>query len=619
MEQRHEQSRRIHILRDSVAQKIAAGEVIDRPFSVLRELLDNSIDAGADSIDVHIEDGGVKRIRVIDNGGGMERNDLELCFLPHATSKITSAEDIYRLHTLGFRGEALSSVAACANLLITSGTGKDQAHTLEIRNGSPIRLEISEASKGTLVDVSDLFFSMPGRKKFLKSAGAESAACFRMFLEKAVPFPSVQFRFFAQNRMKIFLPKTSMKERVLQAYPDQFTGHFLHETTVDAGMFRIHAVFSSPSLHRRDRRFIHIHVNRRRIQEYSLVQAVRYAYDELLPGGSFPVAFVFIDIDPELVDFNIHPAKKEVKIKNLPAVHHQLVHSLKEYLNKNFLVPDEWRQNLGTDRSQEFENLLDSPGAATASPRTLSHGESSHRDHPAASSEDSRFSIDIKKWKDFAVESAAERRRMYRAEENMESQPAETPGDPTLREQIDAGPDLPRYIGQVFKLFLIAQQGEQLYLIDQHAAHERIIYDTLLNDHGSPQKLLVPIEFELEPDREVILEQRLESFAEAGILTEKTDDSTWRITHLPDRFSGLEREIIVFLKEQDVPDQSFRAGLFADLACRAAIKDGEVLDSYSAEQLCRKALALPVPRCPHGRPIWLRISRQELFQVVGRF
>jgi len=621
MNQTESASRRIHILRDSVAQRIAAGEVIDRPFSVIRELLDNSIDAGADSIDIHIEEGGIKHIRVIDNGRGMDRSDLELCYLPHATSKIHTAEDIYRLQTLGFRGEALSSMAACSKLLITSSTGTDSSHTLEIRNGTPIRLELSGGSRGTAVTVSDLFYSMPGRRRFLKSPGAEGAACFRTFLEKALPFPDIQFRFFNSDTLKLFLPGTDRKHRILQAFPSQFTPDFLHQLTDEAGAFRLEAVFTSPSIKKRDRRYIHIYVNGRRIQEYSLVQAVQYAYDEILPGGSFPAAFIFLDVDPELVDFNIHPAKREAKIKNLKEIHHQIVQSLKSYLNSTFLIPDSGstgffgktagiagekegrRKESGgslfhTGQSVDYLSLPVPDRQDSAERASSGYG---HTLPAGKHGGPSSFSIDIGKWKGYAGGTESFR-----------------PGDKTdTPVQSPAGGSV-RYIGQLFNLFLLAERDEQLFLIDQHAAHERILYDAIVDGPRNSQQLLVPHEFDIEPELEVFVEDRLEEYRKIGIHIGKTGENRWRITHLPERFSGLEGEIVQGIREQSLPKASFQSKLFADLACKAAVRDGEVLDTYSAEALVEKALSLPIPRCPHGRPIWLKISREELFQAVGR-
>ena len=569
MQKEKTQPRRIHLLRDSVAQKIAAGEVIDRPFSVVRELLDNAIDSGADSIDLYIEGGGIRRIRVLDNGSGMDREDLELCYKPHATSKISAVGDIYNLHTLGFRGEALASVAACAKLTITSAPDSAEPHTLEVRNGSPIRLELSRGTQGTVVDVSDLFYAMPGRRKFLKSPGAETSACTRTFIEKALPFPDISFRLFTDDQLKLYLPAADLQKRIAAAYPNQVDPRFLNSVEEEAGRFKIKALLASPAIHRRDRRNIQVYVNRRRIQEFSLVQAVHYAYEQLLPGGSFPVAFIFLEIDPELVDFNIHPAKREVRIKNLPEIHHQLVHTLKEHLNRKYIAPQEPQQTPA--REMDF-----GPPAA---------------DKPAA---DKPAAVPLEKWKEFG--------KQHR--ESVSERPVEI-------QEIE-------YVGQVFDLFLIVRRGESLYMIDQHAAHERIIYEQLTGGTVQSQNLLVPYTFEVEEDVEALLRQRLDEYRQIGIQLEQEKTGQWRITRVPARFVGLEEQLIEALQAQEASESAFKARLFADLACKAAVKDGEVLDRYSAADLARQAFELSVPRCPHGRPIWFRISRNELFEIVGR-
>ncbi|HKK64894.1 MAG TPA: DNA mismatch repair endonuclease MutL [Clostridia bacterium] len=568
------QPRRIHLLRDSVAQKIAAGEVIDRPFSVVRELLDNAIDSGADSIDLYIEGGGIRRIRVLDNGSGMDREDLELCYKPHATSKISAVGDIYNLHTLGFRGEALASVAACAKLTITSAPVSAEPHTLEVRNGSPIRLELSRGTQGTVVDVSDLFYAMPGRRKFLKSPGAETSACTRTFIEKALPFPDISFRLFTDDQLKLYLPAADLQKRIGSAYPSHVDPHFLNSVEEEAGRFKIKALLASPAIHRRDRRNIHVYVNRRRIQEFSLVQAVHYAYEQLLPGGAFPVAFIFLEIDPELVDFNIHPAKREVKIKNLPEIHHQLVHSLKEHLNRKYIAPQEPQHT-------------SAPGMNFGPPPT-----------------DQPFTVPLEKWKEFGTQRAESA-----AEQALEVQASKPKS---------SGSQEIEYVGQVFDLFLIVRRGDSLYMIDQHAAHERIIYEQLTGGTMQSQNLLVPYGFEVEEDVEGLLRQRLGEYKQIGIQLEQEKPGRWRITRVPARFVGMEEQLIKALQSQEASESAFKARLFADLACKAAVKDGEALDRYSAADLARQAFELPIPRCPHGRPIWFRISRDELFEIVGR-
>jgi len=607
MDQVKNTSRRIHLLRDSVAQKIAAGEVIDRPFSVVRELLDNSLDSGADTIDLYIEGGGIRRIRVLDNGSGMSREDLELCYRPHATSKISAVGDIYNLHTLGFRGEALASIAACAKLSITSAPEEGEPHTLEVRNGTPIRLELSRGTQGTVVDVADLFYAMPGRRKFLKSPGAETSACRRTFLEKALPFPGINLRFFTDDQLKLFLPASDLQSRIVSAFPDQFNPQFLNQVEDEGGHFKIKAILASPSMYRRDRRYIHVYVNKRRIQEYSLVQAVHYAYEELLPGGAFPFAFIFLEIDPELVDFNIHPAKREVKIKNLPEIHHQLVHTLKSHLNRKYNVPKKTAapapQELGgggvfrtTERpySVPLEKWKTISGAAAEQPFPV--------EHTAGDTESGSTSPSGGR----------------AAEQSGTQRPAggSAPEQPTADSET-ARPEI-EYLGQVFNLFLIVRRNDSVYMIDQHAAHERIIFEQLTEGSIQSQNLLVPYEFEVEEDVEPLLRKRIDEFEKIGIHIEQADTGRWRILRIPARFAGLEEELIEALQLQEVSETGFKAKLFADLACKGAVKDGEKLDPYSATELAISAFELEVPRCPHGRPIWFQISRSELFELVGR-
>ncbi|RKX88794.1 MAG: DNA mismatch repair endonuclease MutL, partial [Spirochaetes bacterium] len=306
--------RRIQILRDTVALRIAAGEVIDRPFSVVRELIDNAVDCGAGNIDLYVEGGGIERIRVVDNGSGMSLEDLKKCYLPHATSKISEMEDLESLKTLGFRGEALSSIGACSRLeIISSETGAD-AGRLVVSNGALRDLSPYKGNKGTIVDVSGLFHAMPARKKFLKRPSAEAAACKKVFIDKVLPFCEISFRYFQDGAMKLFFPVSSLKERVINAYPGILNKDLTREMESSTEDFSVRIIAADPSVNRKDRRYIQLFVNNRRINDFSLLQAVEYGFSEFLPGGTYPVAFVFIKIKPSLIDVNIHPAKKEVKI-----------------------------------------------------------------------------------------------------------------------------------------------------------------------------------------------------------------------------------------------------------------------------------------------------------------
>ena len=271
--------RRITILREQVARKIAAGEVIDRPFSVVRELLDNSIDAGSRNIEVYIENGGLTRIRVIDDGSGMGREDLAICCKRHATSKISEEEDLYRLVSLGFRGEALTAMAACARLeIITMEPGADSGYRLCVEGGKELSLDNWQARQGTLVSVADLFFNMPARKKFLKSRAGESGMCSRGFVEKALAHPEISFKLILNGKLKYFFPVADVKARISIVYALE-PEHLQLLYSAGEG-FEVEAVAARPEVFRADKRYIQVFVNRRRIYEYSLVQAVEYGFKE---------------------------------------------------------------------------------------------------------------------------------------------------------------------------------------------------------------------------------------------------------------------------------------------------------------------------------------------------
>ena len=575
--QQNDASRRIHILRDSEARKIAAGEVIDRPFSVVRELLDNSIDAGASEISVYLEEGGVGRIRVLDDGTGMSAGDLELCVLAHATSKIEKTEDIYSVKTLGFRGEALSSIAACSKLLISSTDYRtpDTGHSIQIHDGKKLSFSEAPPQKGTVVDVGDLFYSLPGRRKFLKRPSTETLLCRQALIDKALPFPNITFRYFVDNTLKLFLPQTTRKERIATAFAGQLDPAILHSAERDFGQYSIRAVLADPAYSRRDRRLVQVFINNRRVQEYSLIQAATYGYSEYLPGGAFPAAFLFIDVDPRLVDFNIHPAKREVRIRNAAEVHRGTVSVLRAKLAELNVQP---RQE--TPVTQES---LHFPAASYAEP-----GLTPRR-------------------KPYDMDSVRESIRSLEAHDSAED----------LQPQPANSEDL-RYLGRLFNLFILVEQRDTLFIIDQHAAHERIIYERICSEPPRVQSLLVPIQFELDTDQEGMLEKDLETYRRFGIQLCQRGKGIWELDGCPEICMRIKDELIEFISGQKGDSTALEQELFSVIACRAAVMDGEVLDPITAIQLAREAFGLSNPRCPHGRPIWHKITKDMLYELVGR-
>ena len=343
--------------------------------------------------------------------------------------------------------------------------------------------------------------------------------------------------------------------------------------------FRITTVHTRPEISRKDRQYIQIYANRRRIDEFALVQAVQYAYDPWMPGGTFPVAFVFIDINPSLVDFNIHPAKKEARFRDLPAIRHRLIETLKDRL-----TGESYRIRAENTESGSVQKSF--PGvAASHAPTGFS---------ATAAGRPTRKDAEV------FSETVAGRRL-----ERFSPRPMKN------------GSKF-RYLGQVMGVFLVAESSGSLFIVDQHAAHERILYEQFLTADPGSQQLLIPRVLELDKTARMRLELRRDRLAALGLLIEQNGDGEWTLTALPRVAHDLEDMVVAFLEAGAGDAEGLEKALWADLACKAAVKDNSALDDEAARRLLEDAFALETPRCPHGRPIWFEVSRTELFELVGR-
>ncbi len=599
---------RVQVLSDQVSRKIAAGEVIDRPYSVVRELVDNAIDAGASTVEVHLEEGGTKSIRVVDDGGGMGREDLELCFLPHATSKIETERDLEEVSSLGFRGEALSSIATVARLRITSAPDDSgSGNRLVVDGGRLVSLGHAPANRGTTVEVADLFYSLPARKRFLKRASAETRMSQTVLLEKALPFPDRAFRLFTDATMKLFLPADDLTGRVAAGYPDLGDRRMLHRIEGSGESFSFSVVTPGLDMVRRDRKRLQIYVNGRRVWEYGLVQAVEYAFSDYIPGGLLPSAFVFLEVDPHEVDFNIHPAKREVRIRNLRDIHARLTRTMKEYL----------KASLGR-RSREGQTPISGPelwtAAESAGPPVSDRSAAPHASPgaPTGSTPPGHTTPGA---------GGAGPAAAGTGQPAGHPAPGERPReafDLTRRFQVPkVAPASVRYIGQAMRLFLVGESEGGIYLVDQHAGHERLLYERL-RSRPQVQNLLVPVEMSVSAEEDELLAARREELAEAGIVVERGEAGGWRLLSVP-AVEGIDAEgLSESLRELSAVSAELERDFYADLACKAAIKDGDVVDDQTGERLMQEIFRLETPHCPHGRPLWLELSREQLFHLIGR-
>ena len=717
----------VRMLNAEVARKIAAGEVIDRPNAIVRELMDNAIDSGADSVTVEINGGGIDKVRIVDNGCGMTKNDLQTCARPHSTSKIATETDLLNLTTLGFRGEALSSIAAVCRLSITSGGWKMRASVTEDHI-----IEQTAVLDGTIVQAEGLFENFPARRIFLKRPASEGILCKNTFVEKTLPCPEKSFRFVSDGTIKLDLPAgQTLTERFVKAMelkesPELFYEISARSDSSDAPDWSFKIIIGEPGVFRPNKKDIYIFVNGRRITEYSLVQAIEYGGQGYFPNGSFPVAAAFIQINPALVDFNIHPAKREVRFKDISALHHGISTTVKQffsdYTNKTMKAslnqpskefgsqalfsrtngssspadlaelalsddePDTPEKLHNTAAQSSFQKKTDVSdtysGTGTGNrsrffePRpfsekyTISHGQSSVIPETVAAADSyaksAVFQAEAPQEKNVSartqkvIEIADRAIAAYNkgipqneTEDGAASQEktAQTEKDASFTQKsIFSGnkPSFPahdgaasgnaanaagnasksafnaetngfHFLGSALGTFIIVEKGAALYIIDKHAAHERALFDSIMKNQSKRQHLLIPYVIETKNEKEdEYLESIQDELSKIGFECRNTGGGKWEFTTLQERWSGSELDLEHDLLDKKVAPKDLIYSIAAMTACKAAVKDGWILDDNAAEEIARNALELEDPHCPHGRPVYTVITREQLFSLVRR-
>ena len=599
-----------------VASRIAAGEVVERPASVLRELLDNSIDAGATKISVYIEEGGIKSLTVIDNGSGMSEEDLAMACRSHATSKVFTLDDLFNLKTLGFRGEALSSISSCSRLTISSN-----GSSITVDNGVQSPVVPGSIAQGTSVCMEDLFGNIPARRLFLKRPQSEATECRKTFMEKALGFEDIEFLFFSEGSLQLHYERSDRKTRAVRimSADRNFMPAGILEMSYTGDNGNLYAVCSDPSCHRRDRGQIKILVNNRIIDSYQFVQAIAGAYSAALPGGAFPWFYLFIEDNPALVDFNIHPSKRECKLRNQSRIYGAITEMIRRALLDRKYETD--ARHSTTEKPEYQINLFTSPAPSrpdsisekpvhpyTAQPVSQTQGGTEHRTEskpaPAASKP-----FDPS-WFDNAREILARKDRKEQREQDERKQPSA---------QVSTTRIIPpyRYVGQAFNTFLVVELDDSLMFIDQHALHERLLYDEITAQKDI-QRLMVPYSFEVDRSVDDFLQESSVLYSDFGIELTRKEPMLWEMSSLPAACRKNEQEIVSYIQTRTGDMESIRKGLFAIIACHAAIKAGDELDDLTARNLVKRCFGLGNMVCPHGRSFTFSISKEELYRQVGR-
>jgi len=673
----------IRILPEIVVNKIAAGEVVERPASVVKELLENSVDAGAGLVEVAVEAGGKRLIRVADDGCGMNHDDALLAFERHATSKIRSAEDIFEIATLGFRGEALPSVAAVSRLVLETRHASESSGTrLEIAGGKLRDVKEVGWESGTSVEVRDLFYNTPARRKFLKSESTELGHIAGLVTHYALAHPEKSFRLTSLNNEILSVsPVASLRERIYQVMGAQTLEQLLEiapverrmtfaapwdaveegEASSEAPLVRVSGFTSRPEVHKLNRNNIYFFVNRRLVRDRLILHAVTEAYRNILPASVFPVSLIFLELPAAEVDVNVHPSKTEVRFHHSAFVHDLVRDSLRQALLASrpvaaFPVAKSTRGlPVDTDAAEAAEKLEDEP-AASPLPQESEKGAP-----PQAHAAVPQHARTGAPWPARAGEPGPHvgtpwgastppfKLSSPRAEPRTGRLPLEAAISPYTSSlsspEVDGGVrpvgpasiaapgELPvglQPLGQVQESFIVATDSSGLWIVDQHAAHERVLFDRHVRMRRekkvSVQRLLVPIILELKAEQQVTYREIAEELAANGFEVEPFGQRTIAVKAAPaetraDDVGDLLREILDNARQEGrtVSLELLRNRIAASVSCHAAIKVNMPLDKSKMEWLLEALAQTECPMtCPHGRPTVLRYGMKELQKAFKR-
>lgn len=597
---------KIKVLSADVAALIAAGEVVERPSSVIKELVENSIDAGAKSITVEIKNGGVSYMRVTDNGEGMSAEDVPNAFLRHATSKVSTAEDLEAISSLGFRGEALHSIAAVSNMsILTRREGEEGVHA-EQSGGGELSISPAGCPVGTTVLVKDLFFNTPARMKFLKKDATEAGYIEDLLRKTALGSPEISFRYINGGKEVFFTPgDASLKNAVYAIYGKDIASAMIEAEYEDEGV-KVYGLIGKSELSRPNRSFQTFFVNGRCVINKSFYFALSESYKNQIMTGRFPVAVLNIEMNPALCDVNVHPSKAEIKFANDKPVYDAIYWAVKNALynlenSRGFDIPEK------TVNREKAEPIKEEPvfkPLYTQPPKQMGFSYSD-------------FKEEIKPVTFVADEP---QKPVYSV------QPVEI-----KREEPEETEDIQDFkvVGQVFDTYIIIQSGDEMMLIDQHAAHERLIYDKLLKEvtehSADSQLLMLPVTRSVSGAEAALIEENKEFFEQMGFDADLFGDNTVRISAVPSTLSEVDAadallEMVDALSNsrKDVRTRAQQYALYR-VACKAAMKAGKHLSQRESEELVKEVLRIDgQPTCPHGRPVILRLTKTQIEKQFKR-
>jgi len=579
---------KIQILPEHISQAIAAGEVVERPASVVKELIENAIDAGSTEVIVELETGGLQRIRVCDNGEGMDYEDVPLALQRYATSKIRKVEDLYAIHTLGFRGEALPSIASVSQMTIKTRVSHSVSGTKVVCEGGEIK-GISEVGCpiGTEVEVRNIFYNLPVKRKFLRSIRSELRYALSHFLRLSLSHPAISFKFIHDDRVLHELLKTESAMVRIEAILGREIYHHLRPLEFEDGEIKISGFTSLPSISKGNADGIYLYVNGRFVKDRMISKAIIEAYRYVIPAGRFPIPILFITLPPFAIDVNVHPTKTEVKFRDQERVFHAVVRALRSILDSTPVL-------VGTAVEDKGKDLGDS--------ETTTNPSSFMKSYP--------HGLPLKEWD-------------------------EGRSDPMVRETSHPewrveGKIPYRILGQFQGTYILCEGEEGLILIDQHAAHERILFETFKNKYETSsiflERFLIPILMELPAEDSFILASHLEEFQSIGFEIDPIGEKSYAIRSVPSFVNQKDpkeivREILdkfAFLKKEGKGVEPIQT-ILVTLACHSAVRGNSLLRREEIEKLVGSLSPFSLSTtCPHGRPIFFLLPLEEIKKQFKR-
>ena len=649
---------KIHVLPERVANQIAAGEVVERPASVVKELLENALDAGSTRIRINVEAGGKKLIQIVDNGCGMVRDDAMLAFERHATSKIMQTEDLLNIATLGFRGEALPSIASVARLHLETRAAEEAAGTiLEINGGKIVRVEEAGLPLGTSITVRDLFFNTPARKKFLKSESTELSHIASLVTHYALAHPEKHFELHsATNALLVAPPVDGHRERVYQVFGQETLDQLIPLAAVqplariglpqpppwrrdpeedggrlDPGEIRLHGFVSKPEIQKLNRNSIFIFVNGRLIRDRLIQHALTEAYRNILPPTVYPVVLLFLEMPTAEVDVNVHPSKTEVRFRQHSVLHDFVRESVRAALMKARPVP----QFLSEIHAQPSAGSALTPGTRSGSEFQRAPWRDLYEPAAAGFALQAPSIPPTTARLEFEDEIAVE----ANAAVSLARAPEVAVPDHGCAPPIDQVPQTPptlesirtlRPLGQIRNSFILAVNEDGLWIIDQHVAHERVLFEKVRRQRAAQrvesQRLLMPLVIELTPAQQAIFGEIADELAHNGFEAEPFGARSVAVKIAPagvdaSQIEPMLNEIFEQLSREDqaINLEAVRTRIAASIACHAAIKVNMPLEQNKMEWLLAELAKTQHPMtCPHGRPVVLRYSMQDIQKAFKR-